>query len=133
MAAAAGEDENPSPAEQGRLTPAVRERLEACLEAMAIAAEARAGCIEALAEEFSRETPYRARFFRLLAGRVLPLRPVVFLPIVHRPGAAPGIDIKDAWAWTEGDARGLQGLGPSGSWQGGAESFAEKFIKENFS
>lgn len=132
MAAMAGEGLELSPADEGALSAEVRQRLHACLDAMAIPAAEQPAAIELLAAEASRETPYRGRFFSVLAGRVLRRRPVVFLPIAHGVGAARGIKIRDAWAWRGGCAKALNAVTPSGAWQGDAESFAKAFVTENF-
>jgi hypothetical protein len=134
MEALAESGEEPSSAESGHLSLKARRRLDDCLSAMGFSPEDRPAAVEELAAEIARETPYRCRFFRLLAGRVLRRRPIVFLPIVHRrDGGVYGVDIKDAWAMVAGRAGNLQGLSPAGSWKGEAGAFAREFIKGNFS
>lgn len=92
--------------------------------------------LEDLAEELSRETPYRARLFRIFAGRLVKKgRPVVFLPVAHRLEGGLGIEVKDAWAWT-GMAGGRLKVAvasetPS-SWEGTVEDFARRFGQANF-
>lgn len=90
----------------------VRPAAELALDALRVS-----GGVEDLEAELRRETPYRRRFFRVLAGRVRPRRPVVFIPVAHGDG---GIVIKSPWHWTKG--RG--GLDP--------DEFAKRFGEENF-
>lgn len=133
MAGVAAEGCGPSSAEQGLLLPEAERRARDCLEALDVPSRERALALEKLAAVVRRETPPRSRFFRVLAGRVLRRRPVVFLPIVHRGGFSPGVDIREAWSWRSGGPGGLEGSSPRGSWSGTAEAFAEDFIRENFS
>ncbi|HAH08421.1 MAG TPA: hypothetical protein DCM05_18155 [Elusimicrobia bacterium] len=72
-------------AERGELCePACRAFL-ACARALGWPEEAARARLSVLQEEFVRETPWRARFFRFLAARVLSRgRPVFLLPLRHR-------------------------------------------------
>lgn len=89
-----------------------------------------------LSEELCRETPFRRRFFRILAGRVARRRPVVILPVVHRAGDRPGIELHDAWG-VSGYAKGmitamLAAETPS-EWRMRPQDLAVQFVRENFS
>lgn len=133
MAGVAAEGQGPSSAEEARLLPEAEGRARDCLEALALPPQQRALALEELAAVMRRETPERPRFFRALAGRVLRRRAVVFLPIVHRGGSSPGVDIREAWSWRSGGPDSIEGSGPQGPWSGTAASFAKDFIRGNFS
>lgn len=125
-----------SSAEAGELDPETRRDLQGCLQALGLEPAAAQREISALSEEWARETPYRARFFRILAARVLAKgRPVVILPIAHRVGGrALSIEVKEAWAWTglSGSRLSARRSAPPRDWEGSAEDFAALFGRENF-
>jgi hypothetical protein len=89
-----------------------------------------------LSDELGRETPYRRRFFRILAGRIARRRPVVILPIVHRGGEHPGVDLKEAWGLS-GYAKGMMSAMLAGpvptEWRMRPQDLAVQFVRENFS
>jgi hypothetical protein len=89
------------------------------------------GDLAGLEAEMKRETPYRGRFFRVLAGRAR-RRPLLFIPVIHHdePGRY-GVEIKRPWAWKPGKGE-LAAVGPSGPWRGGPSDFAKAFGQENF-
>ncbi|MBI4387318.1 MAG: hypothetical protein HY551_08035 [Elusimicrobia bacterium] len=77
----------------GSVSSTVRAALQACAQAMGCGEAAWNEEWEALQEEFHRETPYRGRFFRVLARRLTAIgRPVLLLPLAHRfdPQVEPG-------------------------------------------
>jgi hypothetical protein len=88
-----------------------------------------------LTEELGRETPFRRRFFRILAGRVVRRRPVVLIPIVHRVKPDLGIEIRDAWGLS-GYAKGMMSAmlaGPTPSeWRMRPQDLAVQFGRDNF-
>ena len=123
-------------AETGRLSEPAKRVLRHCLTALDIPRERWEGSLKALSEKFARETPYRFRLFRALAGRVLAAgRPLVFLPVVHRIEDGLGIEVKDAWAWTRLEG-GRVRFAVAGSGlleeEDGVEEFAERFVRANF-
>lgn len=123
-------------ADLGALDDKGRAELLAFLDALGVPDGQAAESLARLSEELCRETPFRRRFFRILAARVARKRPLVILPIAHRPGAAPGIDVKEAWAW-RGYSNGLIDAmiaGPVASdWHMRPQDFAVQFVRENFS
>lgn len=123
-------------AADGRLEPGGEEALRACLAALALDEPEAGRALADLEREWARETPYRERFFRLLAGRVLAKgRPILFLPVVHRGGGVEplGVEIRNAWGWAEGGLGGVQVLRPGrGPESLTAEAFARSFGEENF-
>lgn len=136
-----GRPELPS-ADTGRMTGPARQAAQDCLEALGFRPPQAQIALELLSEEVGRETPYRARFFRILAGRVLKKgTPLIFIPIAHRVGAGGemAVAVKPAWAWTgwRGGVIKARGTGlpgePSAQWEGSAEAFAARFVRENFS
>ncbi|MDD5630310.1 MAG: hypothetical protein PHU21_14695 [Elusimicrobia bacterium] len=137
----AGPAPEPSAAETGRLEPRAREAFAAGSSALALTREQEAAGWAALEEEWPRQTPWRRRLFRMLAGRVLARgRPVLFVPVVHRWEPRPGIVVGEAWSWRAG-ACGRAGagrisgrvLGPAPCpWQGTADEFAAEFGQANY-
>lgn len=121
--------------DSGKITPELEGAARACLDALGLPETEKSAALKDLGAELSRETPYRARFFNLLARRVFKKgRPLIFLPIVHRTEGGLGIEIKPAWAWV-GFSRGrLRALiaGASAPWEGTVGEFARKFVGENF-
>jgi hypothetical protein len=106
------------------------------LEALGLAPAQAAESVARLAEELGRETPFRRRFFRVLAARVLKRRPVVVLPIVHRAGAQLGVELREAWGLRAGAKNMIDATvaGPSPSdWSMRPQDFAVQFVRENFS
>ena len=119
-----------------------------------MAEEAGARGMAALQEELARETPYRARFFRLIASRILGRgRPVVFVPIIHHTDGGGGVALGNPWAWrsldrgaisarTGGRDRASAGTGRAENirardgagrdWQGSAAGFGTLFSAANF-
>lgn len=112
---------------EGSLSAEGRETAQAILKALEVP-----GNLAGLEAELRRETPYRGRFFRVLAGRVRRRRPIVFIPVIHHdePGRL-GVEIKRPWVWKEG-AGDIQASGPRGPWSGSAHDFAKAFGEENF-
>ncbi|MDE2038888.1 MAG: hypothetical protein KGO96_11170 [Elusimicrobia bacterium] len=128
-------DRGGSCVEAGRLDEAGRRAMLAYLDALGLDAGTAENFLSLLSEELARETPFRRRFFRVLAGRVLRSRPVVLIPIVHRGGASPGVDIKEAWILS-GLAKGMISVaaGPAaGSRRLDCAELAQRFVSENFS
>lgn len=139
MAALSGyfQEEDPAAAaESGRLEEGARRTLLACLEALGVPEGERAAALDELARELSRETPYRARVFRLLASEVLGRgRPLVLLPIAHRLAGGISIEFGEAWAWTRGDAGTISAVKAgeaAPAWTGSPAEFARLFVEENF-
>ncbi|MCX5797702.1 MAG: hypothetical protein NTY77_19605 [Elusimicrobia bacterium] len=132
----AGSALSQSSAETGRLEPEAREALAAGLSALGSTQEQQTAAWAALEEEWPRETPWRRRLFRHLAGRVLARgRPLLFLPVAHRWGPRPGIVVGEAWSWQAGAAGRISGrvLGAAPrQWQGTADEFALEFGKANY-
>jgi len=124
-------------AESGLVTEQAWSILERCLQALDLPEARRSESRAALTAEWARETPYRARFFRCLAARLLKRgQQIMFLPVVHRGRPRPGVEVREAWVWTgmeAGRIRALQLSRPDRPWQGTAERFAADFGKENFS
>ncbi len=137
MGAAAGlmsDGRMPAAAERGSLTEETARAARDCLEAFGFTPEAADSALKELAEEIARETPYRARLFQVLAGRVLARgRPLVFLPIVHHIDGGLSIEEREAWAWMSGNGSRLRAEDASGrSFRGAPDDFAVAFGKENF-
>lgn len=114
------------------------ERLEdaaaAALECMAVPAAARGALMAELLRENRRETPTRRRLFRVIAGRVLRRRPVVFLPVAHRVDPL-GVDIREARSWVgagRGRVRARRADAPDAAQETAPEDFAVSFVEENF-
>jgi hypothetical protein len=120
----------------GRISAEARGVLTVCLECLDLPASERADALAALAEEFIRETPYRRRLFAILSSRILRRgRPLLLLPVVHRGGAAPGIDIRDAWscrAAASGRIRARVLGEPAREWEGTAGELAVAFGQANY-
>ncbi|MBI3553913.1 MAG: hypothetical protein HY077_15565 [Elusimicrobia bacterium] len=123
-----------SAADSGKLPDSARGRLLDCLSAFGLDGAEGEKALAALSEELRRETPYRARFFRVLAGRVLKAgRPIVFVPVAHRLTPEVGVEVHEAWAWRGLSGGSVKGWGPQGrAWEGTAEEFACAFGRENF-
>lgn len=138
MAALTGQSpRGESAARLGRLTPAARAVLEECLEILGLTPAETAASMAELAEELPRRTPYRARLFRLLAGRVLRRgRPLVLLPVVFRSGGGLRLELRGVWALDsagDGRLRARIASEPPETWFGDADGIAVRFGKENFS
>jgi hypothetical protein len=118
-----------SGAESGKMTEGAKAVLARCLAALGLNEDSTAAALAELPEELVRETPYRARFFRILAGRVLKAgRPIVFVPIAHRISPRWGIETRAAWAWAGGSAQKVRAYLPGGqAWQGSPDDFAALF------
>jgi hypothetical protein len=79
--------------EVGRVNAAGRKAIEACFDALGYQGEEAERAFQDFSEEFSRATPYRERFFDILARRVVGRgRPVVILPLTH--GSEENIHMK---------------------------------------
>lgn len=120
----------------GRLDEAGTASLLRFLDALGLSPEQAQESISRLSEELSRETPYRRRFFRILAGRVGRRRPVVIVPIVHRTQPVLGVETREAWGWSGVEKGKLSALlaGPVPTqWQMRPQDFAVHFVNENFS
>ncbi|MBI5210388.1 MAG: hypothetical protein HY927_10490 [Elusimicrobia bacterium] len=124
----------PSCAETGALAPPADGVARLCLEALGWAEPDRARAVEELADVVSRETPYRARFFRLVCGRVLKRgRPVVLVPVVHHVGDNVRIEVGTAWAWKRLSSGAVEATSALGmDWRGSAEDFALRFVRDEF-
>ena len=97
-------------------------------------AAARGALLAELLRENSRETPTRRRLFRIIAGRVLRRRPVVFLPVVHRVDPL-GVEIREARSWVgagRGRVRARRADAPDAVQETTPEDFAGSFVEENF-
>ncbi len=106
------------------------------LDALGLSAEQAAESLARLSEELGRETPFRRRFFRVLAGRVARQRPVVLLPIVHRLQPQLGVELREAWGWRGVKSGMIDAVvaGPVASdWSMRPQDFAVHFVRENFS
>jgi hypothetical protein len=107
----------------------------AVLAALDVPAAERPPLLAQLAADLERETPSRRRLFRLLAGRVARLRPVVLIPIVH--GTQPlGVRVREAWSWEwdgVGRIRAARADAPERAVETTPEEFAGRFVAENFS
>jgi hypothetical protein len=128
--------QGPSPAETGCLSAEARTALEVGLAALELPEAQRRAAWAALEEEWARETPWRRRFFRHLAGRILARgRPVLFVPVVHRWGGRPGIVVREAWSWRAMASGRISGrvLGEvPREWSGTADEFAVEFGRANY-
>lgn len=124
----------PAAAEQGRLTPEAAAAAADVLEAFGIEGAARQRGLEEFSRELERETPFRARLFRVLAGRVLRSgRPVLFAPVAHKVGETLSIEERETWLWKRFEGRQIVAEDGRGrSWQGSPEEFAVMFGLENF-
>lgn len=103
----------------------------ACLE---IPAAERPALLEDLARGLRRETPFRRRLFRLLAGRVARRRPLVLLPVVHRVEPL-GVVQREAWSWEwsgPGRVRARRADAPESAEETTTDAFAARFVEENF-
>ncbi|MFA6318721.1 MAG: hypothetical protein WC943_15035 [Elusimicrobiota bacterium] len=125
----------PSSAETGVLVSPARDACRACLEALLLPGDAAAAALAALEEEFQRETPFRARLFKLVASRVLARgRPVVFLPLVHRTGDGVRLEFGRSWAWREGSAANVSARDSQGLvWKGSTDAFSRVLAAGSFS
>lgn len=125
--------------DMGRLTGLARQAAQDCLDALGFRQAQAQISLDLLSEEIGRETPYRARFFRLLAGRVLKKgTPLILVPVAHRVGAKGelSVEVRPAWAWTGGGSGGLRARWAASldvEWEGSTEAFATRFVRENFS
>jgi hypothetical protein len=130
----AGAREASSPAETGRLTLGARADLERQLEVLGLDSPLREKALEELEQELPRETPWRARFFKVLAGRLLKGgRSLVLVPIIHRLDPQR-LEIREAWSWRDMSRGRLRArsAGPNpADWEGTPEEFALCF-GENF-
>jgi hypothetical protein len=135
--AAAASGSGPSSAETGSLEPEARRATSAALAALGLTPGRQETAQAALAEEWPRQTPWRRRLFRYLAGRVLARRgrPVLFVPVVHRWDERPGIVVREAWSWQALASGRISGrvLGDAPrQWQGTADEFAVEFGRANY-
>ncbi|MBI4348060.1 MAG: hypothetical protein HY553_14480 [Elusimicrobia bacterium] len=81
-------------ADRGKLTPVGRRSALAVAVSMGLDAAASAEAVELFDRELARDTPYRSRLFRVLAGRVAGKgTPLLIVPLSH--GAPP--DVKITW------------------------------------
>jgi hypothetical protein len=121
----------------GRLPAAARETAAAAGAALGYGKEEIEAFVRGLADEFSRSTPYRSRFFRFLANAVVrPGRPILFLPLtLGDPGR---IEIR----WGQPAAfEAVSGSrvhptvrlrGPEGTRERSIEDFAREFVSARF-
>lgn len=122
-------------AEAGKLDDAARRALGAGLAALGLEPAAAAASLDRLADELGRETPYRRRFFRVLAGRVARERPVVLVPIIHRIDGGLSVGVDEAWGWVSSGRERLTVLrGDEGApaRQMSPDEFALLFGREHF-
>lgn len=144
MSAAAGVSGSPGGAggaEAGSLSREARGSFLLGLEALELSSDQIDQAMAALDEELARQTPYRERFFKMLALRLLARgRPVVFVPIAHQVlESGFGIEIKPAWAWRKYNQGIMDALKLSAggreplAWRTGPGEFAADFVKGNFS
>ena len=122
-------------ADTGRVCAAERRLLDRFLDALGLGTASRLEAIGSLEAEAARETPYRTRFFRLLARRLLPHGPLLFLPLRHRAGVSMRIDVGEPWAWegpADGGVAAIEPGIPPRHWFGGAEEFARRFVEASF-
>ena len=106
----------------------------AALSCLAVPESARAGLLADLAREFARETPRRARFFRVLAERVARRRPVVMIPVAHTSSPV-GIAAGEAWSWEwagRGRLNARKADAPGVCVETTPEAFADLFVEGNF-
>lgn len=121
-------------AQTGALDAATQDDLRLGLEALGLAEGARAEALAELALELRRQTPWRARFFRLLDRRVLRRgRPILFVPVVHRADGRPRVEVREAWAWCgPGPGRSIRARSAGRLYELTADEFALRFGGENF-
>lgn len=120
--------------DSGRVSAEAEGPLRSLAGAFGLDAARTGAALGELKDELARETPYRARFFRALAGRVLRRRPVVLLPVVHRLEPL-GVAFGEAWAWTGRDGARLRAIsaGPGAEeFSGSADEFARMFVSSTF-
>lgn len=80
----------------GAVTDVQLDCLHACAAAMGFAETRISALLDDFREEFSRETPYRERFFLFLLHRVLSRgRPIILLPMSHQ---LDGASMKLSWS-----------------------------------
>jgi hypothetical protein len=129
-------EEGKSCADLGTLDQRGRTAMLAFLAALGLSDELAAESLARLSEELGRETPFRRRFFRILAGRIARRRPVVLLPIVHRFGENPGVEVREAWG-ISGFEKGMMSAMMAGpvptEWRMRPQDLAVQFVRENFS
>ncbi|MBI4422758.1 MAG: hypothetical protein HY554_03470 [Elusimicrobia bacterium] len=119
-------------ADRAALTPRARRAAEACARAMGYGQAEAAAAADRLDEELRRETPYRLRLFRVIAGRVARRRPLVIVPLNH--GAPPDMGM----VWGEPAALvGARGDAFELAYPGGRrealsfDAFARAFVRKN--
>lgn len=118
-------------AEHGKLQPEAREVLLSCAGALGMPPAEAGAAVDELSRELARETPYRPRFFRVLASRLLRCRDVVFVPVRHTMQPL-SVRLGEAWAWKAGRGT-LEALRADGRrWSGSPDDFARLFVGENF-
>ncbi|MFI5346649.1 MAG: hypothetical protein ACHQ51_09775 [Elusimicrobiota bacterium] len=104
------------------------------LDCLAVPDAERPALLADLALNLKRETPFRRRLFRLLAGRVARRRPLLLLPVVH--GTEPrGIALREAWSWEwlkPGMIRARRADAPDKPIDMTTDAFADRFVEENF-
>jgi hypothetical protein len=124
----------PSGADTGELPDAARGCLLRCLDALGLDSGASGAELERLSNELRRETPFRARFFRALAARVLEKgRPAVLIPVAHSTAPSLGVHAGESWGWRSGARGEVKALAADGKdWSGSPAEFASLFGKENF-
>lgn len=113
---------------------APRAAARAALEALDVPEAARARLLAELSALSDRETPHRGRLFRVLAGRVARARPLVLIPIIHSTRPL-GVAVREAWGWcaaARGRVAAFRGDAPDAAVETTAESFAGRFVTENF-
>lgn len=106
----------------------------AVLGCLSVAQDRRPALLAELLRESSRETPTRRRLFRLIAGRVLRRRPVVFIPVVHHVDPL-GVEVREACSWeaaSRGRVRVRRADAPDAASEMDSGDFAESFVQENF-
>jgi hypothetical protein len=122
-------------AELGRLHGPGRKAMNEFLSAFGVEAPAIPKLLAQLDEELARETPFRRRFFKILAARVARSRPVVIIPVTHRVGARMGVEVREACGWSgyaHGKIEAMMGGDGAARWTSSPEHFAVQFGRENF-
>jgi hypothetical protein len=120
-------------ADSGKLSPEAEHALSSILDALGVSGSS-AAALASIKDELTRETPYRERFFGVLAGRVASRRPLVLLAIAHNVAGGLSIEPRQSWAWTSFEHGKLRAVPADGAaaFEGTPEEFARRFVTENF-
>lgn len=133
-----GQDPPMAQTERGVLGSLPRKALESCAEALGFPRPEALARVAAFEEEFARETPYRERLFRLLAGRVAASGTgLLLLPLRHGRAQDPAPRFGEPWLLGPG-GRGeglLLSRRIAGAWderERGAADISREFVRSNF-